>query len=213
MNQSTQIRLLIVDDHFFVRTGLRTSLTEEPDFQVVGDVASAAEALHKVAELKPDVVILDGRLPDLSGIEVAARLIPLYPDLRIVIHSIAQTEQEISAAARAGVHAYVPKSAERAELVTAIRAVREGQRYFPSGILRHLLNSQQRLPLSQREFEVLGFIAQGFTNKQIGDCLSISETTVKMHVGSLLAKLGASDRAHAVALGAQRGILSFDRGA
>jgi two-component system NarL family response regulator len=209
VNDSSQIRLLIVDDHFFVRTGLRTSLAEEADFEIVGDVASAGAALDAVAKLRPDVLILDGRLPDLSGIEVASRLLPQHPDLRIVMHSIAQTEEEIGAAVRAGVHAYVPKSAERSELVAAIRAVRAGQRYFSTPIVTRLIQSQNRLQVSGRELEVLRLIAQGLSNKEIADRLQLSESTVKMHVGSILNKLGASDRAHAVALGAQRGLLSL----
>jgi DNA-binding NarL/FixJ family response regulator len=203
-------RILLVDDHYFVRIGLTTSLAAETDFLLLGHVGNAAEALAVVPELKPDVVVLDGRLPDLHGIELAPRLLKLLPKLGVVMLTIGDSEEEIARAVKNGVHAFVPKSADRSELVAAIRSVARGGRYFPSAILNKLFDQQARPSLSERERQTLLWVAHGLSNKEIGERMGVAEATVKMHVGSILEKLGAADRSHAVTIAHLRGIISLD---
>jgi len=209
-NTSGKIRVLLVDDHYFVRMGLSASLAQEEDFLMLGHVASGAEALAAVADLKPDVIILDGRLPDLHGTVVAERILKKNPDLRIVMLTIGDSEEEVARAVEAGVQAFLPKSAERSEVLAAIRAVVEGNRYFPPAILNKVVEHRFRQPVSDREREVLLWVAHGLSNKEIGDRMKIAEATVKMHLGSILDKLQASDRTHAMTIAHQRGIISLD---
>lgn len=195
------IRLLLVDDHLIVRRGLASLLDDEPDLSVVAEAGSGEEAISMAAEHKPDVVILDLRLRDMSGIEVAAEL----KGFQILMLSSFMQEEDVRRAFDAGVLGYVPKDKSSEELLDAIRAVGNGDQYLAPEISLLLARSETSHSLSDRELQILQLIAKGKANKQIGDMLTLSENTVKNHVKSILNKLNAKDRTHAVTEALKRG--------
>lgn len=204
------IRMLVVDDHPVVRDGLRLMLETQHDMRVVAEAASGEAALCAYAEHKPDVVVMDLRLPGMSGAEATAALRRDHPSARVIILTSFGQDADIQAALRAGVRAYLRKDADRSELLNAIRTVHDGGRYLPADIRERLADLPPLSDLTRRESDVLERIAAGMTNKQIGAALSISEDTVKLHVKNLFGKLGVTDRTEAVAVAARRGILRLD---
>jgi DNA-binding NarL/FixJ family response regulator len=206
------IRLLVVDDHPVVREGLVALLDDEPDFAVVGAAGSAEAALGLVGHLLPDVVLLDLELPGLDGIAAIAQLTALAPTTRVIIFSAYDSKERVLGAMRAGARGYLLKGATGEELVRAIRTVHVGDTALQPRIAEILVAAvqgphQAGPALSRRQQEVLQLLAQGLANKQIARTLAISERTVKFHVTSLFTKLGADNRAQAVALAAQRHLL------
>lgn len=201
------IRLLIVDDHFFVRAGLANSLADEPDLLLAGEAGSVAEAVRAYDELRPDVILLDLRLPDGTGAEALAEIRARHPDARAVVFSVDETEEDIWSAHEAGALAYLPKSASRQELLAAVRAAAAGREYFPPAIAARLRERRARTALSARELDVLRLVVAGESNKLIADQLGIAQNTVKIHVTHLMAKLGAPDRTSAAKLAVQRGLV------
>ena len=201
------IRIVIVDDHFLVRMGLANALAGESDLQVVGEAGSAAEALTSCARIQPDLVLLDGVLPDRHGLEVAQELLARQPVLRIVMVSMHETAEDLHRAFAAGVHGYAPKSSPREVILQAIRAVAAGARFLPPELARRLEERNLRATLSPRELDVLQRIAQGRANKQIAHELALSEATVKTHIAHILEKLQAPDRTRAVTIALERGLL------
>ncbi|MDF1824760.1 MAG: response regulator transcription factor [Verrucomicrobiales bacterium] len=209
MTASTkQLRLLLVDDHLLVRRGLASLLDDESDLTVVAEAGSGEEAIAMAAEHQPDVVILDLRLRDMSGIEVAAEL----KDHRILMLSSFMQEEDVRRAFEAGILGYLSKDKNSDELLSAIRAVGEGQQYLPPEISLLLAKSEWSAHLTDRELEILQWIARGRANKQIGEELSLSENTVKNHVKSILSKLNAKDRTHAVTEALKRGLFQLGPG-
>jgi DNA-binding NarL/FixJ family response regulator len=204
------VRLLVVDDHPVVRDGLRLMLETQLDMRVVAEAGSGEAALDAYAEHKPDVVIMDLRLPGMSGAQAAAALRQLHPSARVIILTSFGQDADIQAALKAGVRAYLRKDADRSELLNAIRTVHDGGRYLPAEIRERLAEVPPLSDLTRREVEVLERIATGMTNKQIGAALSISEDTVKLHVKNLFGKLDVTDRTQAVAVAAKRGILRLE---
>ena len=205
------IRVLIVDDHPVVREGLVAALEDEADFRVAGAVGSAEEALNVAAAAKPDVVLLDLELPGLSGIEAIPRLAAVLPGAGIIILTAYDTDERVLGAVRAGARGYVLKGASVEEIARAIRAVHGGGSYLASPVTAKILG-QIRSPrgattLSARERAVLREVAAGRSTKQIARALGITERTVKFHVSSIMNKLGADNRAQAVAEAARRGLL------
>lgn len=195
------LRLLLVDDHLIVRRGLASLLDDEPDLSVVAEAGSGEEAIAMAKECEPDVIILDLRLRDMSGIEVAGEL----KGFQILMLSSFMQEEDVRRAFDAGVLGYVPKDKSSEELLDAIRAVGNGDRYLAPEISLLLARSETSHSLSDRELEILQLIAKGKANKQIGDILTLSENTVKNHVKSILNKLNAKDRTHAVTEALKRG--------
>jgi DNA-binding NarL/FixJ family response regulator len=204
------VRILVVDDHPVVRDGLRLMLETQDSMKVVAEAASGEAALVAFAEHHPDVVVMDLRLPGMSGAQAAAALQRDHPHARVIILTSYGQEAEIEAALKAGARAYLRKDADRSELLTAIRTVSAGGRYLPAGIHELLAQRTPGSDLTRREVEVLERIATGMTNKEIGVALSISEDTVKLHVKNLFGKLDVNDRTHAVAVAARRGLLRFE---
>jgi DNA-binding NarL/FixJ family response regulator len=207
------IRLVVVDDHPIVRQGLTSALDDEPDFQVVGAAASAEAAFPLVTRLHPDVVLLDLELPGLDGIAAIPRLIEDSPGAKILVFTAYDTDERVLGAIRAGASGYLLKGAAVTDIARAIRDVASGGSALEPRVAAKLLTTVRmpRAPdqLTQREREVLGLIAQGLPGKQIARALNISERTVKFHTASLLHKLGADNRAQAVALATQRGLLDL----
>jgi len=205
------VRLLVVDDHPVVREGLLAILATQSDMRVVGEAASAEEALGLSLPEPPQVAVLDLRLPGISGIQLLSQLRARWPDIRTVMFTSYSLEEEVYAALEAGAWAYVRKGAARAELLQAIRTVHSGQRHIPPEIAARLAEHVARGGgLSVREREVLGYVRDGRTNKDIACILGISENTVNLHVKSILSKLGVGSRTEAVTVALRKGILPLD---
>jgi DNA-binding NarL/FixJ family response regulator len=204
------IRILIVDDHPVVREGLAAILSTQDDMQVVAQAGSGEEAMTAFAEQPPDVTLMDLRLPDTSGIDLAARLQSRWPGTRVIMFTSFARGEEVYEALKAGAWSYIRKGAARSELLQAIRSVHAGQRYISPDIGRHLADHVTQNELSVREREVLAQMFEGKSNKEIGSALGISEHTVNIHVKNILSKLGASGRTEAVTIALRKGLLNID---
>jgi DNA-binding NarL/FixJ family response regulator len=210
MKMPVKIRLLLVDDHFIVRVGLAGSLQLESDMEIVADCGSGEEALGLFDRHRPDLVLMDGRLPGLSGDETTARLIQKHPDARVLMLSVRDGEEDVHRAVRAGVKGYLNKAARREEIIAAIRAVHAGGAYFNDSIKAKLARRSRRPDLTSREREILRLIVNGLSNKEIASRLNVAEVTVKLHVGHILEKLEVADRTQAVTAAIQRGLIFID---
>lgn len=209
-----RIRILLVDDHPVVRDGLRGMCEPVEDFLVAGEAADGAEAVAVALRCEPDVVLMDLRMPGMGGVEAIAALRKAGSAARVVVLTTYDTDAEIAAALDAGAAGYLLKDAPRRELFAAIRAAMAGQTVLSSAVAGRGARTGRRQgaeptarELTARELGVLTLVAQGRTNAQIARELFVSEATIKTHLGHLYAKLGATDRASAVALAYQRGIL------
>lgn len=198
-----------MDDHPLIREGLAALLAGHPDISIVGEASDGDEATVKFDELLPDVVLLDLQMPTMSGLEALEVIKRKHPWSRFIILTTYDTEQLASKALNAGAHAYLLKSSVRRELVDTIHAVFRGQRRIAADIAESLAEHADDDQLTQREVSVLELIAGGNSNRAVGECLSITEETVKGHVKSILVKLTAKDRTHAVALAIKRGIIEI----
>jgi DNA-binding NarL/FixJ family response regulator len=210
MPQSKPIRILVVDDHFMVRMGLSSSLNVEPDIEVVAEASTGEAALEAYREVHPTLVMMDLRLPGMTGTECTAAMLRAFPDARVLILSTHSGEEEIYRALRAGARGYVVKSILREELLRAVREVHGGGQYLDPVVASHLADRQSRRSLSSREVDVLRLVAKGFGNKEIASQLNIAEVTVKLHVSHVLEKLEVKDRTQAATIALQRGIISLD---
>jgi DNA-binding NarL/FixJ family response regulator len=202
------IRILIVDDHPIVRAGLATLLRQESRFQLAGGVDGGEEALAFLNRHPVDVMLLDLRMPRMSGIDVLHALHELDSAPYVLILSSFDYEEDIYRAAKAGASGYLMKDATRAQIVDAIHTVASGQLHFPKGIAERIQEREGRTGLSPREKDVLQMIAKGLTNKEIAHVLLISQFTVRNHVNHILEKLEASDRTEAVSIAMQQGVIS-----
>lgn len=205
---SPSITLLLVDDHFVVRSGLVASLELEDDLKVVGQADRGEEAAALFAKLKPNVVLMDVQLPGITGIEATAVLMREHPAARVLIFSTFARDEEIQAALRAGALGYLKKSSSRDDLLKAIRAVSRGEQSLPPDIAQRLKDRQLEPEITPREREILTLITRGNANKEIAANLGISEDTVKQHVSRILVKLKVNDRAQATAEAIRRGLVS-----
>lgn len=203
-----KIRVFLLDDHDVVREGLRFLLERQEDIEVVGDSASAVEAMARIPALKPHVAVLDGRLPDGSGIEVCRAVRSVDPSIRALILTSYDDDEALFAAIMAGASGYVLKEIRSSDLVTAVRQVAAGNSLIDPAltarVLERVRNGPSHAPeladLTERELELLGFIAEGLTNRQIGERMFLAEKTVKNYVSSILAKLGVERRTQAAVL-------------
>jgi DNA-binding NarL/FixJ family response regulator len=200
------IRVLIVDDHPSVRVGIRTIISDEPGMEVAAEAASAEEAEALFRSLRPDVTLVDLRLPDMSGAELIARVRAEFPDAAFVVFTTYDGDEDIYRAIKAGARGYLLKDASWADLMGAIRSARAGKVQLPPALAARLAQRPGR-EVTSRELEVLEMIIEGRSNKEIASALGISDCTVKVHVQSILNKLDASDRTEAATLAVRRGIV------
>jgi two-component system, NarL family, response regulator len=203
---SNPIRVLLVDDHPIMREGLAAALASQEDIQVIAQASDGVEAVNLFAEHKPDVTVMDLRLPKLSGTEAIQAIRAKEPDALFVVLTTFDMEEEIHRVFKLGVQAYLLKGAPRQQLLEAIRTVHAGGRFIPGEIAARLAEQFPREELSGRERQVLKLLARGASTEEIATELSITTHTVRMHVKTILAKLGARDRAHAVAIAFRRGL-------
>lgn len=210
MLNSKPIRILVVDDHFMVRMGLSSSLNVEPDIEVVAEAGSGEMAIEAYRKHRPSLVMMDLRLPGMSGTECTAALMREFPDARILVLSTHSGEEEIYRAMQAGARGYVVKSIHREELLRAVREVYRGGQYVDPIVASHLAERKYHRSLSSREVDVLRLVAKGFGNREIASKLNIAEVTVKLHVSHMLEKLGVNDRTQAATVALQRGIIFLD---
>lgn len=205
------IRVLLADDHSVVRKGVREFLEEEPDIEVVGEATNGQQAVELAVALQPDVVVMDIKMPLLSGVDATKRIRSVAPGVRVLALTAFDDDPYIFGLLEAGASGYVLKTAESSELVRAIRAVAAGQSALDPAIApRVIARVTQPTPsgenLTDRELEVLRLAARGLTNKQIGHDLDISDRTVQNHLANIYAKLGVASRTEAVTAGLQRGL-------
>ena len=193
-----------------VRMGLSASLNVEPDMQVVGEAGTGEAALDEFRYHLPDLVLMDVRLPGMSGAETTAAILREFPNARILMLSTHSGEEEVYRALQAGARGYVLKNIVREELLCAIREVIEGHRYVDPAVASVLAARVGHRALSSRELEVLRMVAKGMGNKEIAAALDIAEVTVKLHVSHVLQKLNVRDRTEAATAALQRGIISLE---
>jgi len=201
------IRLILVDDHALLRAGLANVLNFDAGLLVVAEADDGEAALKAWRDHPADVMLLDLSMPGIDGIETLQRLRTEFSTARVLMLTSSEAPEDVRHALAAGACGYVTKTVRRAELVAAIRAVHAGERVIGQAVAAQMAAESETATVSRREMEVLGLVRQGFTNAEIGRLLGISERTAKAHVGALLAKLQAADRAEAVARGFERGLL------
>jgi DNA-binding NarL/FixJ family response regulator len=203
------IRILTVDDHQLLREGIAAVIEAQPDMTLVGQASNGREAIESFRHLRPDVTLMDLRMPDMSGIEAIAAIRAEFPNARIIVLTTYAGDAQAAAALKAGAVGYLLKNLVRKELIETIRLVHCGKRRVPIEIATQIAEHVADDALSDREIEVLRYVAAGKSNKLIAVELGISEGTVKTHMKSILPKLDASDRTHAVMIALRRGILDI----
>lgn len=209
MSEPAKLSLLFVDDHPLMREGVSKVINDQPDMYVVAQAAKGAEALKLYRQHRPDITLLDLRLPDISGIDVLTAIRAEDPKAIVIIFTTAEGDVDIQRCLRAGARGYVLKSTLPQELTAIIRQAHQGRRCIPADVAAQLANYTGESGLTARETEVLCKVARGHRNKDIATQLFISEETVKAHMKHILEKLGASGRSEAVAIAVRRGIMQL----
>jgi two-component system, NarL family, response regulator LiaR len=214
----SKIRVLLVEDHAIMREGTREFIQREPDMEVVGEAGDGEEAVKLAAQLKPDVIVMDVRMPKLNGIEATKQIKQQYPSIAILILTAFDTDQYIFALLEAGAAGYLLKGVRAHELIDAIRAVYAGESVLhpvvASRVIRRVVTPTPETksvePLSDREMEILKLAAKGISNKDIAEKVFLSPRTVQVHLGNIFNKLGVASRTEAVLFGLKRGWLSLE---
>src|SRR5258706_11267326 len=210
MSTEGTIKVLCVDNHPLVRKGIASILANEPDMLLVGEAGNGREAVELFRQHRPDVTLMDLRMPEMDGIEATQAIRREVPDARIIALTSYDGDQDIYRALEAGVRGYLLKEMVHTDVLRAIRTVQSGKRLMPAEVAERLSEYFPQMALTPREVEVLGFVAKGMANKEIAHQLGTASGTIKMHIQNILAKLDASDRTHAVTIALERGILHLD---
>ena len=210
MSNQAHIRILNVDDHPLLNEGIAAIINDQPDMQLVAQATSGREAIEKFRANRPDVTLMDLRLPDMSGIDTMIAIRTEFPEARIIILTTVEGDVEIKRALEAGAQGYMLKSMPPKDLVAVIRQVHAGKKRISSEVAARLAEHLGEEDLTSREIQVLRYAAEGNRNRDIGEKLFISEETVKVHIKHIMEKLGASDRTQAVAIALRRGIIQLE---
>ena len=205
-----KLTIMLVDDHYLVRVGLASVIALEADMTVCAEASTGEQAIGLFRTRRPTVTLMDLRLPGMSGLKTTEAIRAEFPDARIIVLSTYVSDEEIYAALQAGAMAYLVKSVGREELTQAIRKAAAGRRHIPAELATRLADRMSRAQLSTRELDVLRLLVGGKRNREIASVLDITEGTVKLHVSSILGKLGVVDRTEAVTVALQRGIVQLD---
>jgi DNA-binding NarL/FixJ family response regulator len=206
-----KLTIMLVDDHYLVRVGLTSVIALEADMTVCAEASTGEQAVGLFRARRPHVTLMDLRLPGMSGLKTTQAIRAEFPDARIIVLSTYVSDEEIYAALQAGAMAYLVKSVGREELTQAIRKAAAGRRHIPAEVATRLADRMSRAHLSTRELDVLRLLVGGKRNREIASALDITEGTVKLHVSSILGKLGVVDRTEAVTVALQRGIVQLER--
>jgi DNA-binding NarL/FixJ family response regulator len=210
MTTQDRIRVFSVDDHPLLREGICMIIDSQPDMVLVAQASSAHDAIEQFRKIRPDVTLMDLRLPDRNGIDAMISILAEFPEARIIMLTTFEGDVEIDRALQSGARGYLLKSMPPKELVEVIRQVHAGKKRVPTQVAAHLAEHLSDEALTEREIQVLEKIAGGNRNRDIAEKLFISEETVKVHIKHVMDKLGASDRTQAVAIGLRRGIIHLD---
>jgi DNA-binding NarL/FixJ family response regulator len=210
MKKKESIRLMIVDDHPAFRAGLAALIESEPDMKVIAETGNGRDAVELFRRDRPDLVLMDLRLPGVSGVEAIIAIRAEFPDARVIVVTTYDRDEDIYRAIQSGAHSYVLKDMSKDEIIGTIRAVHSGQHRLAAGLADRLAQRSQREELSQREMEVLLLLVKCRSNKEIASALSISEDTVKTHVRRLFAKMDVQDRTEAAISAIRQGIVHLE---
>jgi DNA-binding NarL/FixJ family response regulator len=208
-NSLDRIRILIVDDHPLLREGIVSLVEKQADMLIVAEASNGQEAIQLFQQHIPDITLMDLRLPGMDGIDAMTSIIAQFPEAKIIVLTTFSGDTQILRALKAGARGYLLKELLRKELLEAIRAVQIGRKRIPPEIAAEIAEHASDTTLTRREIEVLQLVACGNPNKLVADKLSVTEDTIKMHVKSILSKLGANDRTHAVTIAVKRGIMEL----
>ena len=209
MSTAHPIRILTVDDHPLLREGVAALVGTQADMAVIAEASSGREAIDQFRKHRPDITLMDLRMADMNGIEATTQILAEFPDAKIIVLTTYSGDAQIFRALKAGAQGYLLKGLLRKELLDTIRAVNEGRKRVSPEVASQVAEYATDSALTTREIDVLQLIAQGNANKLVADHLSITEDTVKAHVRSILSKLGANDRTHAVTIAVKRGIIDL----
>ena len=209
MNAAGAIRILTVDDHPVLREGIAAVLASEQDMMLVAEASNGREAVEQFRTHHPDVTLMDVQMPEVNGIDAIVKIREEFPDARIIVLTTYTGDAQAARAFKAGAYGYLLKNMVRKELIDTIRTVHAGKKRIPAEIAVEMAQHHTDDALTEREIEVLRGVAAGNANKMVAQLLSISEETVKAHMRSILSKLGANDRTHAVTIAVKRGIIEI----